>query len=195
MGWLPVKNRWGTNAGEAGTMFFHPSQDLCVSSCDAERGPEKATCPCPPLPPRPDGESWVARRGQGPLWRAALLQALGSLQAGGGLVLTMAPFFGPHTQHSRSSCWLAKNSWDSWRRNQLPSLSSASGSLRLSIWVSCPPPSTPASASFAHTLTLARPGFQQKGRKIWQDSALSSPRAFLALRLHFLLCAVGGNGL
>lgn len=58
-------------------------------------------------------------------WRAqcrAALQALGSLQAGGGPVLTMAPFFRPHTQRSRS-CWLAKNSWDSWRRNPLPSLS------------------------------------------------------------------------
>lgn len=44
--------------------------------------------------------------------------------------LTVAPFSRPHTQHSRSSCWLAKNSEDSWRSNQLPAaLSSASASL------------------------------------------------------------------
>lgn len=60
-----------------------------------------------PILPHPQA-SWGARGGReriGPLWRAVLLQALGTLQARRGLVLTMAPFFRPHTQRSRS--WLA----------------------------------------------------------------------------------------
>lgn len=105
-------------------------------------------------------------------------------------MLTMAPFSWPHTKHSRSSRWPAENSWDSWRRTQLSGLPvfCLSGFWG---WFSSPAPCTPASASSAHTLTSARPGFPREGRKVRPASALSCPWAFLARQLHFLLCAVG----
>lgn len=85
------------DAAEAETMFYpaktKPAGCVCACVCvcsDGERWPllKKQNVLGPLSSPRPDGEPHVAGSGQGHLWRAALPQALGSLQARGGLVLT-----------------------------------------------------------------------------------------------------------
>lgn len=161
--------------------------------------PQKAKCPRP-SPLRPDGEAPVAAGGQGPLWGASLLPAGAGGSAGWGrLVFTVAPSSRPHTQRSRRSSWLVGNSWDSYRRNQLPLAlclrpQPASGLWHLALTL--PPPTcrgricTPPPPAL-RTLTSARPGLQGTGRMVWQSAALSFPRAFLALCLHFFLRAVG----
>lgn len=107
----------------------------------------------PHLTPLARWRTLCGRERTGASLKVCTLQGLGALQAWGGgcLVLTMAPFSWPHMKHSRSSRWPAKNSWDSWRKTQLPSLPVLSQRFRIQrFWFSSPAPSIPASASSAH---------------------------------------------
>lgn len=162
--------------------------------------PQKAKCPRP-SPLRPDGEAPVAAGGQGPLWGASLLPTGAGGSAGWGrLVFTVAPSSRPHTQlPSAPPGWSGiagiptEGTSSPWHSASGPSQPQGFG-----IWLR-PSSLPPAGAAFAptgpsgalRTLTSARQGLQGTGRMVWQSAALSFPRAFLALCLHFFLRAVG----
>lgn len=148
--------------------------------CDGRGGlplPKKQDILIPSIPsPMLGGESTVqqgeVRSPLGGLYCCSSLHRPSRL--GRCLVLTIAPFCRPHTQHSRNSCCLAKNSWDSWRRNQLPSLRV------LCLSSPCPPPTYTCQCLLGTKLAAS-----SEGNSVWQGSR--SPRDVAGLALPGLL--------